>query len=101
MTDSKIEDLVQNIDTISSGVGVTLATLPDICIRLMQIAEKFPKMSGAEKKQVVMQAISVYIDRKGADNIVMGVVSSFIDIAVSLSKGEIHIGKNRGCTGCF
>lgn len=87
-----INKLVTAVKSIlKENEKIDIKNLFQICISLMQIAETFPNASGAYKKEVVISALSKFIQESGGDPTLITSIPPFIDMIISTEKGEITI----------
>jgi hypothetical protein len=61
----------------------------------MQIVEKVPKLSGQEKKEVVVASLKKLLEKKGVDTGLLALVPSVIDVLISVEKGLVHIAPTK------
>jgi hypothetical protein len=104
--DTNLDQLVTAINnTIGTG-QITALNILSICINLMQIVEKYPKLPGKQKKELVMKALQTAISNKGGDPALMALIPSFIDNAINIENGRVQISFSAQdmvgcCGGCF
>jgi hypothetical protein len=94
------EKLVEyNVDSLVNAVGnmlgnekqINALNVATVCLNLMQIVERVPKLKGAEKKKLVLDTIEKFLTSSGGDLGLMAVVPSFMDSMVSIDKGTVTI----------
>jgi hypothetical protein len=104
--DTNLDQLIAAINnTIGTG-QITALNILSICINLMQIVEKYPKLPGKQKKELVMKALQTAISNKGGDPALMALIPSFIDNAINIENGRVQISFSAQdmvgcCGGCF
>jgi hypothetical protein len=102
MQDNK--NLTNIVSKIQEGLdgNITASNILYVCVDAMKIAED-TKLTGADKKDLVLTGIAMLLDKNGGDKNLLDIIPDFIDLAVSLSKGEINIKKIEtavcGCLG--
>jgi len=101
IVENSLDKLVDEISGMVAEEQVTTLNVLSICIHLMQIVERYPNLSGPEKKDLVIRVLTKVITDKGGDMAIMALVPSFIDSAISIEKDKIHISIDRkGATSC-
>jgi hypothetical protein len=104
-----IEKDVQNLlDEIVLFVGeekISLVNILSVCVHLMKIVEKYPKLKGPQKKDLVIKALNIYISKNEGDAGILVLVPSFIDTAINIEKGRLEISISpeqvAGCCASF
>lgn len=86
-----INELVHYLENFIGEGNITIINILNICVTAMQKVEKFNKLSGPDKKQIVLGAISQLIKNKGGDDNLTTLLPSFIDTSISIEKGELNI----------
>lgn len=61
----------------------------------MQIVEKYPKLNGSQKKDLVLRVLFDLISKKNGDTSLLVIIPSFIDSAVGIAKEKIKIFVNQ------
>jgi hypothetical protein len=99
--DKRVQDIVKLLPT-----EVSWATLPLVIVRAMEQAETYKKMSGAEKRQLVIESVNLLIERLGkntelevADPIFKALVPVLIDQLVTATKDGLQV--NARVKTCF
>jgi hypothetical protein len=91
MNPPNIAELVQKISaSIESIVGdgqLTTINIFTLCISAMQLVEAVPKLTGVEKKMIVIQTLTEFASRKGADPSLLQLIPTFIDTIISVENG--------------
>ena|SRR3990167_7953193 len=77
-------------DTINTGM-ITCENALGVCINLMKIVETIPNLRGAQKKELVILAITHVVNLGKGDLPVLGLIPNFIELALNLEKGVISI----------
>ena len=95
-----IDTLIDNIEDAIHG-DISAMNIFSITVNLMQLVEKYPKLSGPQKKSLVIQALEKVIKKHGADQALLSIVPAFIDQAISLDKGKVVINVEEAASGCF
>lgn len=88
------------IDSITVEGEVTFGNVLSICLSLMQLVERYPKMKGSEKKDLVIRGVRHIISKNGGNEVIMGVIPVFIDKAVSINNGEISLNVPKNFFSC-
>ena len=71
-----------------------------ICVTLMQSIEQYPELTGPQKKEFVTKAMTTFAARLGAPELLLEVLSAFIDIAMSLNNKELVIERLKSLKCC-
>jgi len=98
------DKLVMSIEELAQGEQLTMLNIIEICLSLMATAETIPNSTGQQRKQLVLQAIGVYLQKTGGDPSLVNLLPPFIDSAVALERGDLTIATKQaavGCLGCF
>lgn len=95
-----IDSLIDNIEDAIHG-DISAMNIFSITVNLMQLVEKYPKLTGPQKKSLVIQALEKVIKKHGADQALLSIVPAFIDQAISLDKGKVVINVEEVAKGCF
>lgn len=116
MTDIKISyptDTVMKIYTeISTAIGdnqFTAANAIGIVVNLMQLAGQYPKLSGVQRKAIVVDVVNRLIDERSNDEetkaqlkfLIQTLISPLIDTIISIDNKEIRIALEKGCKRAF
>lgn len=86
------------VNTVTCESEITVSNVLSVCVSLMQLVERYPKLKGSEKKDLVIRAIQLLIEKKGGDMSIMGMVPFFIDKAIAISNGELSIDVKSSCS---
>ena len=101
-----VDSLYDSLSKISTTL--TKENITIIVINLMQLAEKYPELTGVQKKQLVIHVVKKFIKDK-TDNEQEEVLLTFVDIflptiidtLVSVDKKEIVIKLKKTFSSCF
>ena len=98
-TTTVTEKIYEELKNILSGAKLNSSNLTNILINLMQIVETYPKLSGIQKKEVILASINMLIDDQN-DNVedsetlkilVKMTLPSLIDNLVKIDKKQLSI----------
>lgn len=95
------DKLVMSIEELVQGGQLTMLNIIEICLSLMTTAETIPNATGQQRKQLVLQAISVYLQKSGGDASLVNLLPPFIDSAIALEKGDVSIATQQAAVGCL
>lgn len=93
------ENLYEELNKILAGAKLNTSNLTVILVNLMQIVETYPKLTGSQKKEVILAAINMLIDDQN-DNVedaetlkllVKMTLPNLIDTLVSIDKKQLNI----------
>ncbi len=93
------ENLYEELNKILAGAKLNTSNLTVILVNLMQIVETYPKLTGYQKKEVILAAINMLIDDQN-DNVedaetlkllVKMTLPNLIDTLVSIDKKQLNI----------
>jgi hypothetical protein len=116
MTDKDIElslhesDLIDRLYESISLMGDKITTLNVVLIstNLMQIVEKYPKITGSQKKALVIHVLKKFaVDHLDGDDetalliFINTFLPSVIDAMISIDKKELAIKIKKGFKICF
>ena len=94
-----VENLYKQLKEILSGAKLNSSNIMPILVNLMQIIEKYPKLKGSQKKQVILATFNMLIDDQN-DNVedaanlkllVQMTLPSVIDTIVSIDTKQVQI----------
>ena len=89
--EANVDNVVQNIELIVGEGKVTTVNIMSMCISAMQCVERIPSLSGADKKALVIRALTKVLQDKGGDLALLALIPDCIDTMVSVEKGKITI----------
>ena len=101
---SETDKLTICIEHLVRGGQLTMLNIIDICLSLMTIAESIQDTTGPQRKQIVLQAVTMYLQKSGGEANLVNLLPPFIDAAIALEKGDTHIATQEvvsGCMGCL
>jgi len=93
------EKLYEELKKILAGAKLTASNLTVILVNLMQIVETYPKLTGPQKKEVILSSINMLIDDQN-DNVedaktlkfvVAMTLPNLIDTLVKIDRKKIGI----------
>ena len=70
----------------------------------MITVEQFPNLVGSQRKNMILQAVTLYLEKTNGDSSLVNLLPPFIDAAVDLEKGNTKIATEHavnGCIGCL
>mgnify|MGYP004001036451 CR=1 FL=1 len=94
-----VENLYEALKEILAGAKLNSSNIVTILVNLMQIVDKYPKLKGPQKKQVILAAFNMLIDDQN-DNVedaanlkllVQMTLPSVIDTIVSIDTKQVQI----------
>ena len=83
--------LVQAIENSVGVGGLSVINIFCVCIDLMRIVETFSTLTGAQKKAMVIQALTTFVQSTGGDAELLAVIPSFIDAGIDLANGTLTL----------
>jgi hypothetical protein len=93
----EIEDLVKIAAFPLGGAELNISNILGVCVNLMQVVEKYPKLEGSKKKDLVVRTLQRVVERNGGGEELLSIIPSFIDVAVGIDRKNIQIAVD----GCF
>lgn len=103
---SQVKIIVDSVKKAAGGREISPETLLPVVVAAMEIVEKL-SLSGAEKKQLVIEVCEVIVDESITNpdvaNFIKKSIPTTVDIAVALTKGKFDINAVKSCLrfGCF
>jgi len=97
------EKLYEELKEILVGAKLNASNLTVILVNLMKIVERYPKLTGSQKKEVILDAINMLIDDQN-DNVedteilkllVKMTLPNLIDTLVSIDRKQLTIKLKR------
>ena len=67
----------------------------------MTMAEKIQDTTGPQRKQIVLQAVTMYLQKTDGDPNLVNLLPPFIDAAIALEKGNTQIATQEAVSGCM
>jgi hypothetical protein len=98
---SETDKLVIGIEDLVQGGQLTMLNIIDICLSLMTMAENIHETTGPQRKQIVLQSVTMYLQKSGGDANLVNLLPPFIDAAIALEKGDTRIATQEAVTGCM
>jgi hypothetical protein len=98
------DKLALSIQELVGGEELSMLNIIEICLSLMTMAEQIPSTTGPQRKQIVLQAVTTYLQKTGGDPNLVNLLPPFIDAAIALEKGDTQIATQDavvGCLGCL
>jgi hypothetical protein len=100
----RLDELCARLVKIYGG-GINLANFTAVVVAAMEIVESYTSLSGQEKRELVIAAVSNIIDTQTALSAVekdalKKIISTTIEIAIGLSKHEFQINMQTTKAGC-
>lgn len=101
-------ELYSIIKRISINDKITKTNVIDICIKLMQLVEKYPNIKGEEKKRIVITVLKQFItdtliieEQLALLLFIEQILPSIIDTLISIDKKELTIKIRKGFKSLF
>ena len=94
-----VENLYEELKEILAGAKLNSSNIMVILVNLMQLVEKYPKLKGPQKKEVILATFNMLIDDQN-DNVedaanlkllVQMTLPSVIDTIVSIDTKQVQI----------
>jgi hypothetical protein len=89
--------IYNELNSMLGDGSLTIKNCFSICIGLMKIAESFSAVPGNQKKALVTAALEQYISEHDGDSSILLYIAEFIDAAIQLDVGAVHIKKAVSC----
>ena len=104
-----VEKVYQDLKQIVGDKKLNTTNIVSITINLMQIVEKYPKLDGQNKKNIVIYVLKEFTKDYITDTdtqcslllFIETFLPSIIDSLVSVDKKEITINITKGLKSCF
>ena len=96
-----VDKLTDFVLGIIGGSELSSLNLLGVCVSLMQVVEKYPKLQGVQKKDLVVRTLQRVIEKNGGSVDILALVPSFIDLAVSIDRKKVKIAVEQGCFKIF
>lgn len=103
------EKLYEKLKQILAGGKLNASNLTVILVNLMQIVETYPKLTGSQKKEVILASINMLIDDQN-DNVedaetlkvlIKMTLPNLIDTLVSIDTKQLSIKLKKISSYCF
>lgn len=98
---SETDKLVVSMEDLVKGGELTMLNIIEICLSLMTMAENIKHTTGPQRKQIVLQAVTMYLEKRGGDPNLVNLLPPFIDAAIALEKGDTQIATQEAVSGCM
>lgn len=86
-----VTDLLNKLENMLDGQGLTTLNIAMICLQLMQMVERYPRLKGSQKKELVTHVLRHYLEKHDGDLLLLDFLDGFIDTSVQLDRGELVI----------
>ncbi len=99
----------QNLETLKTNIPIILSETPlgpdnlyTVVIKLMQISEKLPNLTGLQRRELVITALTEYVGTNSEQQGLLALLPSLIDKSIAIEKGLIIIqAMDAVATCCF
>lgn len=83
---------LKELEEIVGEQEITPSNVLLLALSLERVVQKYEKLDGPQRKQLVMKVFTRYLKSHGGDKYgALQILPSFIDVSVSLDKGEVGI----------
>lgn len=86
-----VDMLYNSLTDILKNQELTPLNLASTIVALMQLVEKYPKLSGKEKKEILLEVFARYRREHPGCSLDLDLLPGTIDMFVDLDKGEVTI----------
>jgi hypothetical protein len=86
-----MEVLMNELESILQDNSLSFLNLMSVCINLMQIVEKYPKLKGVQRKELVVAVLRKYQEKHQGELGLLDMVPDMIDSCIKLEKGDLTI----------
>lgn len=106
-TENNVDKLAGELKKLIDDDELTIANIPKIMLSLMAIVDHYPKLSGSQKKNLVLSTLRKHVidhleeekpEYKDFINIIDMVLPTTIDLMVGIDNGEFSIHLKKGCS---
>ncbi len=81
MNNKNFSSLLDSLKNIIGTKQLNSSNIIDMCRMLMQLVEKFPKLPGSQKKDLVIGVLTYYVKEElGADSPILKIIDEVDDI---------------------
>ena len=102
--EAAFDSLYSHMEAVVGEDGLTMKNITNVVLSLMQFVQTMVGLKGFQKKQLVVEVVKTFIDKKVADNDISNGLQTFvqltlpglIDSFVALNNGEVLI-KTKKC----
>ena len=103
-----VDNLYESLSIIIGSEKITTVNIALVATNLMQIVEKYPKISGSQKKALVIHVLKKFVidqvDGEAETALILFIdtfLPSIIDVIVSVDKKEVYVKIKKGFKSCF
>ena len=92
-----VDSVYHQLETYLEGGKPSFDNVMGLLLNLMQVVEKYPKLSGADRKTLILYVLEKYMAEKMGDDkdmftdLIKSVLPTAVDLFVSLDKNKIKI----------
>ena len=95
-----VDDLIKQITHTLPTEGITPGNVAQLVLQLMQLVERVPSLSGAQKKQIVIQVVNRLLQQFNVSSEVQSLISMtvppLIDAFIQVDKKQVMISIEKG-----
>lgn len=95
-----VDDLIKQITHTLPTEGITPGNVAQLVLQLMQLVERVPSLSGAQKKQIVIQVVNKLLQQFNVSSEVQSLISMtvppLIDAFIQVDKKQVMISIEKG-----
>lgn len=105
LEDTNVFALRKQLESLLTGKNLTSENILNITVNLMQLIQKYPGLSGTDRKRIVIKVLEYFVnhnvddkqEKRDLELLIQLTVPSFIDTIVSVDKGELVVNTKK----CF
>jgi len=99
--ESNVNDMVKSLKEMLKGENINMLNIVGVCLDMMKIVSKLDDVTDAQRKEMVVQVLTIYLQENDGDVSLVAMVPSFMDAAVAISQGKVQVAVEDVEKGCF
>lgn len=101
VVNAHLDEMLNELEKLLKGEKLSTENVLILTISLMTIIEKYPELTGEDKKRIIMATFEKYLEGKGEiGKVILSILPNFIDVAVALNKRELVIKNVKDVAKC-
>jgi hypothetical protein len=99
--ENNVNDMVKSLKDMLKGENINMLNIVGVCLDMMKIVSKLDDVTEEQRKEMVVQVLTIYLHENDGDVTLVEMVPSFMDAAVAISEGKVKVAVENVQKGCF
>lgn len=88
LVSQNIDKAVELLNKLFVDGDLSIGSIMDLCMSVMQLVETFPGLTSEQKKHTVLQAMTRFLEGKGGALAFLAILPDFIDRIITVNNKE-------------